>query len=155
MPFCARFTLLALVAGCASTPQQANPDPVVIDSRLQDCKSALENQLPRPHVIKTCAKLYSKTTCQDAFSITESMPPAQLAENIIRACQIAYCPVDAAICEVQQPVDFLDETHDWLALWGELNAQILPDELGGDIQAPEARLFSTLLLNAVIFGDAP
>ncbi len=123
-------------------PTSAKP----AEDRVSACLAAMHSESAKETVM-ACRKMWRDTACQDAWASSLEVLRGDRARVILSGCLPAYCDESLPICSWDvSTADLTDDSPDWLEGWAELNRQVLPQDLDGAIEAPEAGEFAKQLL---------
>jgi hypothetical protein len=141
------------IAACSgpekSVRAEPTPKPILAkpaEDRVSACLVAMDSESAKVTVM-ACREMWRDTACQDAWAASLEVLRGDRARVILRGCLPAYCDERIPICSWDvSTADLTDVEPDWLEGWAELNRQILPQDLDGAIEAPEAGEFAKQLL---------
>lgn len=146
--------LIFLGTAACSTPEKsirAEPEPQETSvksgkDRVAACLAAMDSESAKETVM-ACREMWRDTACQNAWASSLQVLRGDRARVILSGCLPAYCDESLPICSWDvSTADLTDDKPDWLEGWVELNRQILPQDLDGAIEAPEAGEFAKQLL---------
>jgi len=141
------------IAAC-SAPEKSirvEPAPQITTAksagdRVSACLASMGSESTKETVM-ACRELWRETACQDAWESSLGVLRGDRAQVVLSGCLPAYCDESLPICSWDAShADLTDEKLDWLEGWAELNRQVLPQDLDGAIEAPEAGEFAKQLL---------
>lgn len=125
-------------------PQPTSARPA--EARVRACLAAMDSESAKETVM-ACREMWRDTTCQNAWASSLEVLRGDRARIVLSGCLPAYCEESLPICSWDvSTADLTDDEPDWLEGWAELNRQILPQDLDGAIEAPEAGEFAKQLL---------
>ena len=97
--------------------------------------------------VMACRLLWREPACQNAWESSLAASRGDRPKIILDGCLPSYCSDAAGICGWDRTqMDLESETPDWFEGWAELNRKVLPVDLEGQVEAPEAGEFAKRLL---------
>lgn len=148
----AAFGLILLGLSACSTPEKPVPleTPVATEAtakeRISSCLSAMGEKSTKS-IVMACRHMWREAACQDAWASSLDVLRGDRARVIMTGCLPAYCTPEMQICSWDvSSADLTDVEPDWLEGWAALNREVLPRDLDGQVEGPEAGEFAKQLM---------